>query len=293
MASARQSCSVSGSPAGFSGAFVTLRLWCSKYLHLLRVGVENILVYRVNFFCRAIFNIIPLMAIISLWRAVYAGSGGSVAGYSAAQMISYYLLVIIIDTLTSVTEDDWQIASEIKDGQINHFLIRPVDYLGYRLCLFASGRLVFTLSAAVPLLVFVLSQRQYFLWPAHASTFVCFMVSLVLSALLQFFMSFVLATLAFRVLEISSFIFVLLALQRLFGGQMFPLDILPAPAQTLVMYTPFPYQTFVPASIYLERLPQYAVWQGLLIQTCWVVLSWCLARFCWCRGLRSFSAVGG
>jgi ABC-2 type transport system permease protein len=266
----------------------------SKYLHLLQIGVENILVYRMNFFCRAIFNLIPLFAIITLWRAVYSGSGSStIAGYTAAQMISYYLLVVIIDALTSVTEDDWQIAADIKDGHINQFLVRPVDYMSYRLCLFVSGRIVFTLAAAGPLLLFVLSQREYFLWPAHTVSLVCFLVSLALSALLQFFISFVLATLAFRVLEISSFVFVLLAFQRLLGGQMFPLDILPAPVQNVLLFSPFACQTFIPASIYLERVPVNAMGEALLIQASWVLLAWMLARFCWSRGLRSYSAVGG
>lgn len=265
----------------------------SKYLHLLQVGIENILVYRINFFCRAIFNLIPLFAIITLWRAVYAGSGSTIAGYTAAQMISYYLLVVIIDALTSVTEDDWQIAADIKDGHISQFLIRPMDYISYRLCLFVSGRIVFTLAAVVPLFVFVLSQREYFLWPAHATSLVCFVVSLAFSAVLQFFMSFILATLAFRILEISSFVFVLLALQRLLGGQMFPLDILPAPVQNALLFSPFAYQTFVPASIYLERISGTAMLGALLIQGCWVVLAWMFARLSWSWGLRSYSAVGG
>src|SRR5713226_8688502 len=110
-----------------------------KYSHLLQLGIQNTLVYRFNFFCRAVFNLIPLLAIISLWRAVYGGRGESVSGYTMAQMISYYLLVTIIDALTSVTEDDWQIAADIKDGQISQFLVRPVEYLSYRLCIFLSG----------------------------------------------------------------------------------------------------------------------------------------------------------
>ena len=55
-------------------------------------------------------------------------------------MISYYLLVTIVDTLTAVNEDDWQIAADIKDGNISQFLLKPIDYLTYRICLFFSGK---------------------------------------------------------------------------------------------------------------------------------------------------------
>jgi ABC-2 type transport system permease protein len=57
-----------------------------------------------------------------------------VAGYTLAGMTSYYLLVTIVDMLTAVTDDDWQIAADIRDGAINHFLLKPIDYLSYRLC---------------------------------------------------------------------------------------------------------------------------------------------------------------
>src|SRR6266540_3157639 len=98
------------------------------YACTFRLGLENLLVYRTNFFGRALFNLLPLFAIITLWKVIYTDRDQTVAGYTVVQMIAYYLLVTIIDTLTSVTEDDWQIASDIKDGHINQFLLRPLGY---------------------------------------------------------------------------------------------------------------------------------------------------------------------
>src|SRR3954471_19652262 len=102
-----------------------------KYFHVFNVGIQNTLVYRVNFLFRSLFGLIPLMATISLWRAIYAGKQSDVAGYTLAQMISYYLIVTIVDALTAVNEDDWQIAADIKDGNISQFLLKPIDYLSY------------------------------------------------------------------------------------------------------------------------------------------------------------------
>ena len=41
-----------------------------------------------------------------------------------------------MDALTAVNEDDWQIAADIKDGNISQFLLKPVDYLYFRFCLY-------------------------------------------------------------------------------------------------------------------------------------------------------------
>src|SRR6185295_16509166 len=99
-----------------------MRQFFAKYSFVWQLGVQNTLVYRTNFFLRAIFNLVPLLAIITLWRTIYAGKEAGIAGYTLAQMVSYYLLVTIIDALTSVTEDDWQIASDIKEGHISQFV---------------------------------------------------------------------------------------------------------------------------------------------------------------------------
>src|SRR5947208_3571675 len=182
-----------------------------KYWHVLNIGIQNTLVYRVNFLFRSLFGLIPLMATISLWRAIYAGKQSDVAGYTLAQMISYYLIVTIVDALTAVNEDDWQIAADIKDGNISQFLLKPIDYLSYRLCLFGAGRLMYTAVAFLPVTLFILYQRNYFVLPADGATVGWFAVSLVLTGLLQFFSSFTMALLAFWVLEVSTFIFILFA----------------------------------------------------------------------------------
>src|ERR1051326_9404884 len=161
-----------------------------KYWHVLKIGVQNTLVYRVNFLFRVLFGLIPLFATLSLWRAVYAGREGYIAGYSIAQMISYYLVVTIVDALTAVSDDDWQIAADIKDGNISQFLIKPIDYLLYRLCLFFSGRVTYIAVTAIPLALFILCLSKYFVLPPNWTALGCFFLSVIMTAMLQFFTSY-------------------------------------------------------------------------------------------------------
>ncbi|MBI4662309.1 MAG: ABC-2 family transporter protein [Verrucomicrobia bacterium] len=266
-----------------------------KYRHVINIGLQNTLVYRINFLFRSVFGLIPLAATIYLWRAVYASreSADEIAGYSFAAMVSYYLLVTIVDMLTAVNEDDWQIAADIREGNINQFLLKPIDYLSYRLCLFLAGRLVYTLVALVPVGLFILVQRRYFAWPTDAATFGWFVLATFMTGLLQFFMSYTMALLAFWVLEVSTFIFILFAFEYIAGGHLFPLDILPPALAQILTYTPFPYQLFFPVSIYLGRTTGLALWQGLLVQAFWVAAFYVLARVVWHRGIRKYTAVGG
>ena len=265
-----------------------------KYFHVINVGLQNTLVYRVNFLFRAAFGLIPLMATIYLWRAVYSGKADpSIAGYTLGGMISYYLLVTVVDALTGVTEDDWQIAADIKDGNINQFLLKPIDYMSYRLCLFFSGRLIYMAVAVFPVGLFVLAQREYFVAPSSAEHLILFLGSMFMTALLQFFMSYTMAMLAFWVLEVSTFIFILFALEYVAGGHLFPIDILPPWLAQILKFTPFPYQLFFPVSVYLGRVEGAQLWQGLAIQAGWTVFFLLFARWVFRRGIRKYTAVGG
>lgn len=267
----------------------------SKYWHVINVGIQNNLTYRFNFLTRALFGLIPLTAVIMMWRTIYAGkaTGDTVATYTLAQMISYYLLVAVVDALTAVNEDDWQIAADIKDGNISQFLLKPVDYLTFRLCLFLSGRLTYLAVAAIPLALFCFWLRDYFVQPADATTLGWFAVSLVLTALLQFFISYSMAMLAFWVLEVSTFIFILFAFEYIASGHLFPLDLLPPLVKRVLDFTPFPYQLYFPVSIYMGKVTGADLAWGLLIQLGWVVAAYALARFAWSRGIKKYSAVGG
>ncbi len=267
----------------------------SQYFYVVVTGLQNNLQYRFNYLTRTLFSFIPLFAMLSLWRTIYASRGhhGGENGFTEAQMIFYYLLVAVVDVLTAVNEDDWQIAADIREGNISQFLLKPVDYLWYRLSLFLAGRLAFIAVAAIPLLVFISCYRAYFLAPPDLGVFSLVLVSLLLTALLQFFISYAMAMLAFWLLEISTLIFILYAFEYLASGHLFPLDVLPPGLKQVLFLTPFPYQLYFPIQIYMGKIAGVDLWRGLAVQLGWVLLAYQFARFMWRRGIRKYSAFGG
>jgi ABC-type uncharacterized transport system permease subunit len=44
-----------------------------KYWHVIGIGIQNNLTYRVNYLARTLFSFIPLFAMLSLWRTIYTG----------------------------------------------------------------------------------------------------------------------------------------------------------------------------------------------------------------------------
>src|SRR6185369_9015889 len=152
-------------------------------------------------------------------------------------------------------------------------------------------RITYLAVAAIPLLLFILWLRRYFVPPTDWITFAVFLVSVFLTALLQFFTSYAMALLAFWVLEVSTFIFILFAFEYIASGHLFPLDILPQGLAQVLAFTPFPYQLYFPVSVYMGKVSGLAMGRGLLAQAGWVAVAYLFARFMWHRGIKKYSAV--
>src|SRR6202051_1126013 len=127
-----------------------------KYISVFNIGLQNTFVYRWNYFLRALFGLIPLAGSVFLWRAIFRRRAGGLHGYDYGTMIYYYLLALLVSNLVTPTEDEWQIAADIREGQINSFLTKTLSYLGYRLSIFLSGCLVYTAVTLPPIaLIFI------------------------------------------------------------------------------------------------------------------------------------------
>ena len=265
-----------------------------KYISVFNIGLQNTFVYRWNYFLRALFGLIPLAGTVFLWSAVFKERGdGALHGYDYGSMVYYYLLTILVSNLVTPTEDEWQIAADIREGQINSFLTKPMSYLGYRFSIFLSGRLVYTFVTLPPIALIFLYFRGYITLPHDLMTYILATVSMFMAAFMQFFITYSLAMMAFWILEISTVVFIVYSFEYFLGGQMFPIDIMPVGVQAVMKWLPFYYELFCPVAIFLERLRGADLWQALAIQTGWLFLTWAAAREMWRRGLGHYQAVGG
>jgi ABC-2 type transport system permease protein len=272
-----------------------MRRFFNTYAQVFTIGWQNTFTYRWNFLLRSLFSFVPLIGTVFLWRAIFeSGPAGELAArYDYPSMIFYFLVSILVNLLTVPTDDEWQIASDIKDGFINSILLKPIDYFTYRYCLFAAYRLVYTLVALTPVLVVGFMFRHTLRWPGQWTTYAAFTAALLLSGTLQFLIAYSIALLAFWIQEVSTLVFIVYAFEVFFSGQMFPLDILPAKWAELSWWLPFQYEVYFPVMVFQERLTPSEVGSGLVIAAMWVAVGCVGARFIFRSGLKYYTAVGG
>lgn len=264
-----------------------------KYAAVLALGVQDTFVYRWNFVLRILASVVPLLGTIFIWRAVFASRGTPIAGYDAAEMIFYFLLTMLVENLVTPTEDEFRIAAEIRDGQISALIIKPLNHLAYRTSLFLSYRALYGVVILPVIALIFLWFHEYLRLPREFLTWPAFLASMIMAAMIQFFLAYTLAMLAFWILEISTVVFIFYSFEYLLSGALFPLDIMPAWFQGFVHWSPFTYELFFPVQVYLERVQGAALAEGLAIQFGWMLVMFALARLLWSLGVRKYQAVGG
>lgn len=162
---------------------------------ILRICLEERLVYRADFALGTLMRFLPIVTQIFLWFAVFEATGGDrIADYTYRQFVAYYLLTMVSRAFSSMPGLASGIARQVRDGDVKKFLIQPVDMLGFLLLGRVAHKLAYYSVAIGPFaLVFFLCRSFFSDLPAQAATHsiptaLAFLVSLVLSFLLGFFL---------------------------------------------------------------------------------------------------------
>ena len=264
----------------------------TKYRHVFLVGIQSNLVYRWNFLIRGFFSLARLAVVFILWGAAYA-SANQIGGYTMGQTFTYFTALIALQFMVGAFNEDYQIGEDIRNGLINQFLLKPINYYVYRFTVFLAARAVSGVLVFIPLLVIYPLIRHQLIFPGEPWRLLLGAPALVLAALIQFTLAFCFGLLAFWFLEIQGFVILSYAAETLLSGQIFPLDLLPPSLFHAAQLLPFYYMMYFPAAILTGRLGLDAVAGGLAIQVVWVVVFMIIARFIWLAGLRKHTAVGG
>jgi ABC-2 type transport system permease protein len=286
------------SPATAAGLLTPLRIWGT----MLRISIEERLVYRGDFALGTLMRFLPIVTQVFLWTAVFsATTRGDIAGYSRNDIVAYYLLTMVSRAFSSMPGLASGVARSIRDGSIKKFLVQPVDYVSFLLASRVAHKLVYYAVAILPFAAVFFLCRGFFPPAPDPLTIAAFLVSLLLSFLLGFFMEATLGMLGFWFMEVSSIVFGYMLVQYLLSGHMFPIDMLagiPAgiPGTSLadvVAWLPFQFTAYFPAAVWLGKVRGAELVRLLAIEAAWVITMIIACRVAWARGTRRYSGFGG
>ena len=267
------------------------------YWKVALLGWQDSLVYRFNALVWVLYSVVPSLTLMLVWLAAYSdashAAGSAIGGYDLSQMLTYYLFVTAL-SVAITPHPEWAIASEIRDGKLTPFLLRPIGYFGYKLAWETSYQIVKTAMMLPALGLLWWFFRAYIalpdfdLWRMALFLVAAFNAYLLLSQL-----KFLLGISAFWIVEPQGLMEIWNVLNGLFAGRLLPVALLPLWAQTVANVLPFSILYAFPMQILLDRAtPQDLLW-GFARQALWLGVLAIAVRWSWNRGLLAYEAYGG
>jgi ABC-2 type transport system permease protein len=274
-----------------------LRIWRM----FLSISIAERLAYRGDFVIGILMRFLPIVTQILLWTAIFQGqSGEKMFGYTYPELIAYYLLTMVSRAFSSMPGLASNIAKSIRDGSVKKFLTQPVDWIEFLFCYRVAHKLVYYTVATLPFALVFWLCRDYFATTPDLERWTVFILSLMLSFILGFFLEASLGMIGFWFLEVSSLLFVYMLFSFFLSGHMFPIGILDGVMLVgsfslgdLVRVMPFQYLAYFPAAVFLGKIETERLWRELGIQAAWTVGFIVLCYWLYYRGLKRYSAYGG
>lgn len=264
----------------------------SKYSTVFSISWQNEFVYRLNFILWRIRNILRLLMTYFLWSGVFT-TNAVVYGYSQPQMVTYIFLVLLVQTLIISAPSADHIGSEIGNGDISNYLVKPINYLKYWFTRDLASKLLNISFAVGEAVILWLILRPTLSVSLTFWSTVAFLISAALAVVSYFLLSCATRFVSFWTPQNTwGFAFLVLVLLEILAGGIFPLDILPTGARIAVQFTPFPYLVYYPIAIFLGKVSGWETVRILAQSTIWLVILLHTTRWVWRKGLVAYAAEG-
>lgn len=262
-----------------------------KFLASIKIGIADGLEYRFQLLYWLTINMVPIILMIALWNAIYANKE-TFGQYTLPMMITYYVTTKLFNRLTTTYSEE-RIAKDIKDGNLNQFLTRPINYAVLKFGERIGIRLVNAIMYIPAYCLVFYLLRDTIVAPTSASALAIITAVLAINIFSHFLLARILGSTAFFMLETRALFGLKENVITLISGYMFPLFLFPELLQKILMLTPFPYYYYFPMQIYFGLLSKTEIIQGLTIQIFWMFALFFLGEIIWKKGLKKYEAVGG
>lgn len=264
-----------------------------KYWQIFKISFEEEFVYKINFIMWRLRNVFQIIVTFYLWDTIFTTPGREVFGYDRSRILTYvFALMIVRAVVLSARAVD--VFSDVAEGNLSNYLVRPMSYFKYWFTRDLASKVLNLSFAAGEFAVLFAVLRPPFFLQTDIYTVLSFLIAVVLAILIYFSLLFIISAVPFWAPELgwgSQFLVNIVILEFL-SGSVFPIDILPAFYQKIVMATPFPYMIFFPVQVYLGKITGGALISGFLISAAWAVVLYLSMRYVWGRGLKAYQAFG-
>lgn len=246
--------------------------------------------YRANLLMYLMYWLVSPIVYLAVWTTV-ARSQGSVNGLTVNDFTTYYLILLIVDQLTSDITIHI-LAHKIQDGTLSNELVRPVHPILTNILINNIAFKALTFMVLIPIwLVLVALFRPDFSAVTLPNVLLA-LPAVVIGFGTSFLLGAAVTSLAFwttRIYSLNEFYYALIVL---FSGQFVPLQLMPDVIQKIAGYLPFQLFIYFPVQIIQGKLTTGVILQNFGLGAVWLAIAFGIFQLVWREGVKRFSAVG-
>jgi len=266
--------------------------WLGKLRVLFAVHYAEMIEYRAEIALWAIATMQPLI-MMGVWAQ--AGESG-LFSFTQIHIFRYFIAVFLIRQITIV----WIIHHFeflMVTGRLSPHLLHPIDPC-IRYILMHLGEQWTRLPFALLIVGFFIFLYPDTLtggaegaawWPGWLNLSLA-VVTCYAAFILRFFMQYALCMAAFWHERVGAMDAVLFLPYAFCSGLLFPFEALPDALRDVLLWTPFPYMVWFPATLMVGG--EVPMMRAALTMAGWTVFFFVLYRYFWHRGLKHYSAMG-
>lgn len=263
-----------------------------KYLTLTKAGIMESLQFRLGTFVLAAGNILYLIVVYYLWKAIYASvGGGTVNGMSFYDTLIYLVLATALFNFMEMYTV-WEMGRSIQSGKIVLELLKPMPCRSYLFWSYSGSFVTNFFLTFLPTFIAVTIVTH---GAVHlGANLVFFVVSVIMAISLNYSIDFIVGTVCVYTESIWGINIMKQVIVMLLSGAAIPLAFFPEPFRTITYYLPFQSIYNAPLSILLSAHPEPEKLAATLgTQLIWCIVMTAAGKLFWKISLRKITVNGG
>lgn len=265
-----------------------------KLFALTRAGIMESLHYRLGTFVTLFANLIYLVLVYYLWKAIYASSGVDVVnGMTFTDTMIYLILATSLFNFLEMFVV-WDMSRSIQSGKIILDLLKPMKFRAYTFWSYSGSHVVSFIMTFIPTFIVVMIITKGAI--PIGMNLVYFIFATLFALIVNFNIEMIVATICLYTESTWGINIVKETIVLLLSGASIPLAFFPEKLRTVVDYMPFRAVYDIPLTILLQKNGSDTL-QGLLpmfgFQLLWIVILTAAGTLFWNYSVKKITVNGG
>lgn len=263
-----------------------------KYISLTRAGIIESLQFRLGTVVMVIGNLLYLIVVYFLWKAIYASAGTDIVnGMTFTDTLIYLVLAAALFGFMEMYTV-WEIGRNIQSGKIVLDLLKPMEYRRYLFWSYSGSFVTQFFFTFLPTFIIV-GIVTHGAIPLGVNL-LYFVISVVMAVSINYSIDFFVGTICLFTESIWGINIMKQVIVLLLSGATIPIAFFPEPLKTIVYYLPFQSIYNSPLMLLLNSNPKFETLLTILgTQFIWCIVMTVLSKLFWKVSLRQITVNGG